>query len=178
MTISRGLGRARRAADDHPRRAKQRDRSCPVKGLLAASLLLLGAGAAGAAEAAPKDKGRAVVQGLSAVSAPNARLAALVNAQGVVLRGKGVAFVAHDGTGSYCVVPSPSISLDLNTFVASVNADFTLNVGEVHLAEYGSSFCTATSPSGASRKGIRVITHSGDSAPIQRRDLAFAIIVP
>src|SRR3954453_24104947 len=95
-----------------------------VKGVLAASLLL-GAWPAAAATGA-KSRPAPVISGLSGVSAPNVRLAALVGPTGTVIRGKGIASVNHEFTGAYCVLPSSSLSIDVTSVVPAITADFAL----------------------------------------------------
>ena len=77
--------------------------------LTVASLLLC----AGSAMAATPTKGRPTgVSTLGGVSAPDARLAALVAFDGSVVRSKGVASVTHPQTGVFCVQPSFSVNVD------------------------------------------------------------------
>ena len=89
------------------------------KCLTLTSLLLL----AGPATAATPPKGRPVgISALGGVSAPNARLAALIANDGSVVRSKGVASVTHPQTGVFCV--RPSFSTNVNTLIPSLTPEF------------------------------------------------------
>src|SRR5262249_26238542 len=89
------------------------------KSLALTSLLLL----AGWAMAATPEKGRPVgFSTLGGVSAPNARLAALIANDGSVVRSKGVASVRHLGTGEFCV--KPNFSVDVSKVIPSLTPEF------------------------------------------------------
>jgi hypothetical protein len=143
-----------------------------ANGLLAASLLLVvGSAAAGAA---PKPKPAApVIRGLSNVAVPNARLAAFVDDTGQLLLAKGVAAAARTGTGVYCVVPSPSLNLNLALVIPAITADFLSSIGDVNIAEYAEASCQISS-----QRGLMIRTFNGDGGPFHPADVAFTIIIP
>ena len=121
--------------------------------------------------AAPQAKSAPVIKGLGGVSAPNARLAAFVGTNGVVLRSKGVASVDHFFEGQYCIVPKASLQLDSRRSCPCIGRIFRFS-RRCNLAQYVSAGCVVNG-----RSGILVITARVVGA-LTVGDAAFTIIVP
>ena len=122
---------------------------------MAVSLLALAASAASAqnSTAATQEKERARHQGkgvlsagveteaLGGLSAPNARLAGLIDAGGAPIRTKAIASITRIDIGVYCIRPTSSSGVNVNTAVVTLTPEFfysLLNEMKVQWAAQGS----------------------------------------
>jgi len=69
--------------------------------------------------------------------APNARLAALIDQDGNVIRGKNVASVTNPGTGRYCIRPADG--MNVNRIVPVVSVDYSTSSYNESLVQYRAS---------------------------------------
>jgi hypothetical protein len=138
---------------------------------LSAALL---AGPSVAAERHDKPAGVAS-QALGGVSAPYARLAAVIDQGGGVVRSKGVAQVTRPGTGRYCIRPAASANINVNTIVPSVTVDWSNSSYNEVLAQYRSA--GAGCPGGT----IAIVTFADvnlDGRYSPSNEVAYTIVVP
>lgn len=150
--------------------------SSTCKQLLAAAIILAAgtaaANAAGAAGANDKDAA-AASKALGGTNATYARIAALINPNGSVVRSKGVAAVTHPRTGEYCIKPNFAVSVP--RLVPSVSVDWSNSIGNGNFVQYRSSGIGC--PAGY----IDVLTFSFNPANgtfAQANNTAFTIVVP
>jgi hypothetical protein len=112
------------------------------------------------------------VQALGGVSAPNARIAAFVQAGGAVVRSKGIAAVTHPSTGLYCLDPK-SDTIDVNRIVPSLSVDWSMSLGDALMAEWRSAGI------GCPAGWIAVLTFDGEDGTFDLSDsVSFTIVVP
>jgi hypothetical protein len=112
------------------------------------------------------------VQAIGGAAAPNARIAAFVQAGGAVVRSKGIAAVTHPSTGLYCLDPSSS-TFAVNKIVPSLSVDWSTSLGDALLAQWRSSGV------GCPTGWIAVLTMDGEDGSFDISDgVSFTIVVP
>ncbi len=138
---------------------------------LAVAILLAGIATDTARAGSVNDPHGVGAQALGGVSAPNARLAALIEQGGGVVRSKGVASVSHPSLGQFCI--QPSFAVNVARIVPVVSVDWSLSLGDASLVQYRSTGFGC--PAGQ----ISVLTFSGEDGSFDLSDLvAFTIYVP
>lgn len=138
----------------------------------------IGAGAIGGAAIAgsgptndpqPQTQARAI----GGAEAPNARLAALIDQAGGVVRSKGVRAIQHPEPGVFCIRPKGSANIDVTRVVPSVTVDWSNSSGDALMAFYRSSGF------GCSANRITVLTVRGEDGTFDVEDgVAFTVVVP
>ena len=146
------------------------------KVLLAMSLLgaLVAVALAGSAIAAGSNDnpGTGAPRAIGGASAPNARIAAFVQAGGAVVRSKGIVSVTHPSTGLYCLDPK-SDTLDVNKIVPSLSVDWSTSLGDALMAQWRSAGV------GCSAGWIAALTFDGEDGTFDLSDgVSFTIVVP
>ncbi len=110
----------------------------------------------------------------SAAEASGARLAALVDAGGKIVRQKGVRSVKRVDKGSYCIRPSASSGVSIRKAVVAVSPEyFHSGLTEIQVQWASKGAC--------STKQIGVYTNAdpeGDGTYAPSNEVAFSIIVP
>jgi hypothetical protein len=87
------------------------------------------------------DQAQEAIAPKAVAAAPNARLAALIQSGGTVIREKGVLSVTHPKTGIYCIKPDASTGIVPNNSIVIVSPEFfysKLNEIKVQWAAKGS----------------------------------------
>jgi opacity protein-like surface antigen len=148
-----------------------------VPSAFAAALALLACSAASAADSVPpraKDSPGAVTTE-GRISAPNARLVALVAAGGKLIKSKGVDSVTRINEGRYCIRPQASLGIDPSNSIAIVSVEYfysNFNEVTVQWASRGSS-C------GSDRFAVYTFGDFNLDARYKfSNDVGFTIIVP
>ena len=104
--------------------------------------------------------------------APNARIAAFVQAGGSVVRSKGITGVSHPSAGVYCVDPKDP-AFAVNKIVPTLSVDWSTSLGDALMAQWRSAGIGC--PSGQ----IAVLTFDGEDGSFDLSDsVSFTIIVP
>lgn len=108
-------------------------------------------------------------------AASNARLAAIIDAGGSVVRSKGVQSVTHPYVGAYCIRPSSTSGVNAGNIVPSVSVDYDGSAFNEAMAQY--SDAGADCPLGT----IEVLTFGdGDHNAVYADSdgVGFTIVVP
>ncbi|MFL5258312.1 MAG: hypothetical protein ACJ8AS_01055 [Hyphomicrobiales bacterium] len=111
----------------------------------------------------------------AAAQAPNARLVALVAANGKIIQSKGVDTITRINTGVYCVRPSASAGIDVSNSVAIVTVEWSYSKINEVMAQWARS----GSGCGSDRFGVITLSDFNLNARYSRsNDAAFLIVVP
>ncbi len=144
---------------------------------LSAALSLV-AGAAMAQEKNPpraKDQAQAAAAPKAAAAAPNARLAALVQAGGNLIRHKNVQGIARPQTGIYCIRPMAAAGIVPGNSIVILTPEYfysELNEVKVQWASRGS-------PCGTDRIAVYTLADFNlDGRYTFSNDVGFSILVP
>jgi hypothetical protein len=109
---------------------------------------------------------------IGGAAAPNARIAAFVQAGGSVVRSKGIAAVTHPSTGLYCLDPSSS-TFNVSKIVPSLSVDWSTSLGDALMAHYRSAGV------GCPTGWIAVLTMDGEDGSFDPSNgVSFTIVVP
>jgi hypothetical protein len=156
---------------------------------LAVSLLALAASAASAqnSTAAEQDKERPRHQGkgvLSAgveteafggLSAPNARLAGLIDAGGAPIRTKAITSITRIDVGVYCIRPASSTGINVNTAVVTLTPEYFYSL----LNEVKVQWASTQSGCPAGQIGVYTLADSNrDGIYTFSNNVGFSIVVP
>jgi hypothetical protein len=137
------------------------------KVVLTAAACIVGMNAATAA--APPKGQPAAINRLGGVSAPSARLAALIALDGSVVRSKGVASVTHPQTGVFCV--KPSFSANVDTLIPTLTPEWIHSHDASVSVQYQSAPLVCPG-------AIAVFTLTDNGVGWVFADEAFTIVVP
>lgn len=121
------------------------------------------------------DAAAAAPKATTVVTAPNARLAALIRPGGAIVRQKGVASVSHPNVGVYCIQPAASTGIVPGNSIVIVTPEFFWS----RINEVTVQWASAGSGCGSGR--IAVYTLSDFNLDARYRlsdDAAFSIYVP
>jgi hypothetical protein len=111
----------------------------------------------------------------AAAQAPNARLVALVAANGKIIQSKGVDTITRINTGVYCVKPNASSGIDVSNSVAIVTVEWSYSKFNEVMAQWARS----GSGCGSGRFGVVTLSDFNLNARYSRsNDAAFTIVVP
>jgi hypothetical protein len=146
---------------------------------VAALTVALGVGAFGGTAVAdggssndPARSGSVSLLATGGVTAPNARIAAVVQSGGAVVRSKGIAAVTHPSTGLYCIDPAPS-TFDVGRAVPVLSVDWSTSLGDALMAQWRSTGVGC--PSG----WFAVLTFDGEDGSFDLSDgVSFTLLVP
>ena len=89
-----------------------------------AALALFAVSAASAQEEGARDDNKRAATRAIVAEAPNARLAALIDAGGAIIRQKGVANVVRISEGQYCIRPTAASGVNPRTAIVIVTEEF------------------------------------------------------
>ncbi len=131
------------------------------------------AGSAFAGGGSSNDGGSGVtVQAIGGAAAPNARIAAFVQAGGAVVRSKGIAAVTHPSTGVYCIDPAAA-AFAVNTAVPTLSVDWSTSLGDALMAHWRSAGV------GCPAGWFSVLTFDGEDGTFDLSNgVSFTFIVP
>ena len=114
---------------------------------------------------------KASARGVGGAAAPNARIAAFVQAGGSVVRSKGVAGVGHPSTGLYCI--NPNFTLNVNKAIPLLSVDWSTSSGDALMAQWRSAGVGC--PAGR----FAVLTFDGEDGSFDLSDaVSFTFVVP
>ena len=112
------------------------------------------------------------VQAIGGAAAPNARIAAFVQAGGTVVRSKGVAAVTHPSAGVYCIDPATA-GFAVNKAIPTLSVDWSTSLGDALMAHWRSAGIGC--PSG----WFSVLTFDGEDGSFDLSDgVSFTFYVP
>jgi hypothetical protein len=155
---------------------KERHMRRSVAALTVAACVAAGA-AGGAAIAGGGDTndgpGEASASRIGGAQARYARLVAVVDRDGSVLRSKGVKAVTNPDPGIYCIRPGKAARIKFGRYVPSVSVEWGNSAGNGLLAQWHASgaHCAA--------RRIEVHTYNGDDGSWDADgDVAFTVVVP
>jgi len=112
---------------------------------------------------------------VSAATAPNARLVALVAANGQLIQSKGVASVSRINTGVYCIRPDASTNIKVNSSVATVSVEWSYSRFNEVTAQWARSGVGC----GSDRFGVVTLSDFNlDARYVRSNDTGFIFIVP
>ncbi len=115
------------------------------------------------------------VQTAVVASAPNARLAALVRRDVVLLRNKGVAAVQRIAAGIYCITPAASTGIVPNTAIVMLTPEYYYSA----LNEIKVQWASAGSACGANRIAVYTLADVYANGVYRLSNLvSFSIVVP
>ena len=146
-----------------------------VAALTVAACVAAGA-AGGAAIAGGGDNdgpGEATASKIGGAQARYARLVAVVDRDGSVIRSKGVKSVGNPEPGIYCIRPSKTAKIKFGRYVPSVSVEWGNSSGDGLLAQWhaNAGHCSA--------KRIEVHTFNGDDGSWDPDgNVAFTVVVP
>ena len=104
----------------------------------------------------------------------NARIAALVSSNGLIIRSKGIASITVPAVGQICIKPQ-SAAINLNSIVPVATVDWSNSIGVDNVVQYRSSGLGC--PAGQ----ISVLTYrraSPSAAYLASSAVAFTIVIP
>ena len=134
-------------------------------GLLAGSAL-----AGGGASNDPVDSSKSALR--AGTSAPNARIAAFIQAGGTNVRSKGLAGVTHPSTGVYCLDPAAD-AFNVNRAIPQMSVDWSTSLGDALMAHWRSAGVGC--PAGQ----FAVLTFDGEDGTFDLSDsVSFTFYVP
>ena len=141
-------------------------------GLVLGAGVLAGSAAAGGGSSNDGATDRASHRAIGGAQAPNARIAAFVQAGGAVVRSKGIDAVTHPSAGLYCVDPK-SATFDVNKAVPTLSIDWSTSLGDALMAHWRSAGIGC--PAGE----FAVLTFDGEDGSFDLSDaVSFTFIVP
>jgi hypothetical protein len=112
---------------------------------------------------------------IGGVQAPNARLAALIDAGGRPVRTKGVQSVERIDTGVFCIRPTDGSGINVNTMIALVSPEYYYS----QLNEVTVQWASTQSGCGAGRFGVYTFQDSDrDGHYVFSNRVGFSVIVP
>jgi hypothetical protein len=118
------------------------------------------------------DGASGTAQAIGGAVAPNARIAAFVQAGGAVVRSKGIAAVTHPSAGAYCIDPTAS-TFDVTKAIPTLSVDWSTSLGDALLAEWRSSGI------GCPAGWFSVLTFDGEDGTFDLSDsVSFTFYVP
>ncbi len=146
---------------------------------VAALAVALGVGAFGGTAVAgggssndPVGSGSVSLLAIGGATAPNARIAAVVQSGGAVVRSKGIAAVTHPSTGVYCIDPAAS-TFAVGKAVPVLSVDWSTSLGDALMAHWRSAGVGC--PSG----WFAVLTFDGEDGSFDLSNgVSFTFVVP
>ena len=137
--------------------------------VLGGSALALGGGSSNDSSSA---SARTSALAIGGAQAPNARIAAFVQAGGTVVRSKGINAVTHPSTGLYCIDPASS-TFNVNKAVPTLSVDWSTSLGDALMAHWRSAGI------GCNSGWMTVLTFDGEDGSFDLSDsVSFTFIVP
>jgi len=123
----------------------------------------------------PTAETRITPKAFGGVSAPNVRLAALFDAGGAPIRTKGVESIQRIATGVYCIRPTASSGINVNTMIATVSPEYFYS----DLDEVTVQWVAAASGCGTGRFGVYTFSDANfDGNYVLANTVGFSIVVP
>jgi hypothetical protein len=155
----------------------------------AVALLALGASAASAQNSTaaaqekerPRHQGKGALssgvetQALGGLSAPNARLAGLIDAGGAPIRTKAITSITRIDTGVYCIRPATSTGVNVNTAVVTLTPEYFYSL----LNEVKVQWAAQESGCPAGQIGVYTLADPNrDGRYTFSNNVGFSIVVP
>jgi hypothetical protein len=112
---------------------------------------------------------------IGGAEAPNARLAALIDAGGRPVRTKGVESIARIDEGVFCIRPTAASGIDVDTMIAVVSPEYFFS----QLDEIKVQWASRRSGCGTGRFGVYTFQDAdGDGEYTFSNRVGFSVIVP